>query len=202
MPTGYTYGIEQGKISTFQEFAKECMRAFVIHMRDDDNNKEYYPQTLSGYYSKELSNSRRSLTNIMKLSDKDVISKRKCELIKDKKYASNRIVEKKKLLVKLNEMLSKAKEYQSPTEEHNGIRDFMIQQLETTIDHDCDTKYSERELVEINAELKNINPIVVRENCIKSEKENIERYLKGHNEEVDRCNANNKWASDFLKSIS
>ena len=37
MPTGYTAGILEGKIKTFPEFAKICMRAFgaAIHMRDN-----------------------------------------------------------------------------------------------------------------------------------------------------------------------
>ncbi len=56
MPTGYTAGILDGKITTFQQFAKQCMRAFgaTIHMRDDDMDAEITPRTPSDYYSKEI----------------------------------------------------------------------------------------------------------------------------------------------------
>ena len=43
MPTGYTAGIIDGKTETFQDFAKQCMRAFgvTIHMRDENMDKGY-----------------------------------------------------------------------------------------------------------------------------------------------------------------
>lgn len=41
MPTGYTAGILDNKITTFSEFALLCSRAFgaTIHMREDDLDK-------------------------------------------------------------------------------------------------------------------------------------------------------------------
>ena len=52
MPTGYTNGILNGEIKTFDEFAKQCIRAFgaAIHMRDDDFNKEYEKRKPDNYY--------------------------------------------------------------------------------------------------------------------------------------------------------
>ena len=56
MPTGYTEGIIDGKTETFQDFAKQCMRAFgaTIHMRDEDMEAEITPRTPSDYSSKEI----------------------------------------------------------------------------------------------------------------------------------------------------
>ena len=41
MPTGYTHGIIDGDITTFEQFAERCSRAFLIHMRDDSSDAEY-----------------------------------------------------------------------------------------------------------------------------------------------------------------
>lgn len=52
MPTGYTAGILDGEINTFEEFAKTCMRAFgaTIHMRDEPLSKTYEPEKTSDYH--------------------------------------------------------------------------------------------------------------------------------------------------------
>ena len=63
MPTGYTAGIIDGKTETFQEFAKQCMRAFgaTIHMRDENMDKEYEPRTPSDYHTKALEEAKEKL---------------------------------------------------------------------------------------------------------------------------------------------
>jgi len=65
MPTGYTAGIINGETETFQDFAKDCMRAFgaTMHMRDDDMDKDYVPRTPSDYHTKQIQSSEDNLKN-------------------------------------------------------------------------------------------------------------------------------------------
>jgi hypothetical protein len=82
MPTGYTSGIIDGKITTFQQFAKLCMRAFgaTIHMRDESMDAEYTPDKPSEYYPKEIAKTKKLLAAIESASDKKLIADYKKEL--------------------------------------------------------------------------------------------------------------------------
>ena len=88
MPTGYTAGILDGKITTFPQFAKQCMRAFgaTIHMRDDDMDAEITPRTPSDYYSKEIEKAKQLLKDAETFSDEVIVKNRKEELEKSKEY--------------------------------------------------------------------------------------------------------------------
>ena len=54
MPTGYTAGILDGTVKDFNEFAKKCSRAFMIHLRDEPFDSEYKKREPSDYHSKNL----------------------------------------------------------------------------------------------------------------------------------------------------
>jgi len=203
MPTGYTAGILDGKVKTFSEFAKLCMKAFgaCIHMRDDDMNAEYKPMIPSSYYKDELEKAQKELEQAQTISDSKIICNRKKSLNKDKKYAEKRILEITDNKNKLKEFLKEAVEYVPPTKDHIGVKKFMIEQLHLTIENDGKTDYHDKELIEIENQLNNIDPIKIRKELIESAKEEIKYCTKHYQEEVNRCNENDKWVSDFLKSL-
>ncbi len=86
MPTGYTAEILDGKITTFPQFAKQCMRAFgaTIHMRDDDMDAEFTPRTPSDYYAKEIKKANQVIKEAELLTDEEIIDARKKELQESK----------------------------------------------------------------------------------------------------------------------
>lgn len=79
MPTGYTEGIMNGKITTFPQFAKLCMRAFgaTIHLRDESLDSEYEPRVPSDYHSKEIERAKKNIIDAKKLSDEEIIDSKK-----------------------------------------------------------------------------------------------------------------------------
>jgi hypothetical protein len=93
MPTAYTSGILDGKITTFPQFAKQCTRAFgaTIHMRDDHMDAEIVPRTASDYYLNQMEEAKRLLKDAEILSDELIIENRKEELQKSKEYHLNAI---------------------------------------------------------------------------------------------------------------
>ena len=201
MPTGYTYGIIEGKINTFKEFATTCMRAFVMHMRDDPNDKEYYDREPSDYHKKAIKSAKRKLKKIKALSDEDIISVETKRLKKDRRYHNNSnrtTIENKKKLVKL---LNEAKLYNPPTSQHQGIKDFMIEQLTSTIDFDGNNNYHLKAIAEIDYSLNEMNLNKIRKEIMRQANWDLDYHEKEHKEEVERCDDSNKWASDFIKSL-
>ena len=98
-------------------------------------------------------------------------------------------------------MLKVAHRYVPPTPEHEGIYAFMIEQLTTTIDYDGNTEYYEKELQKIEKDLKNLDPVILRNNAIIGFQKDIAYYLAEYGKEVDRCRDSNKWVEDFINSL-
>ena len=204
MPTGYTIGIINGEIETFQEFAKQCMRAFgaTIHMRDESMDKEYEPMTPSNYHTKALEKAKEKLKQAETLTDAELIKIRTKELEESKKYHLESITKAKTVRSKLEEFLAQAIEFKAPTPEHEGLRKFMIEQLQSTINLDGKTDYHDKALVEIQMELENIDANQIRFSMITDANEDITYHLKNHEEELKRCAESNAWVETLLDSLA
>lgn len=204
MPTGYTAGIIDGKTETFQDFAKQCMRNFgaCIHMRDENMNKEYEPRTPSAYHTKALEKAKEKLKQAEKLTDAELIEMRTKELEESKKYHLESIAKIKVTRAKLEEFLAKAIEFKAPTPEHEGLRKFMIEQLQSTIDFDGKTDYHDKALPKIQMELKNIDANQIRFSMIADANKDITYHLKEYKEELKRCAESNAWVETLLGSLA
>lgn len=203
MPTGYTAGILDGKITTFPQFAKQCMRAFgaVIHMRDEDMDAEYKERTPSDYHYKEIERANQLYKDAQTLSDKQIISGKKKELEESKKYHLEKIEKEKVDRKAMNVILDEVRKWQPPTPEHTGIKDFMIDQIVKTIDFDCDSKYHTKALQKIEYQLLNLNAESIRRDMKEKAAKDLAYHTKEHNEELKHCEKSNKWVADLLNSI-
>jgi len=203
MPTGYTAGILDGSTKSFNEFAKQCTRAFgaCMHMRDEPFDSEYKLQEPSNYHQLEIDKYKAQLKFIENSSYEDLKENELVSLIEEKSRNEKRIEEILSHREKLELFLLEANRFTPPTSDHHGIKDFMIQQLETTIEHDGDISYHQERINNIESRLNSLDGEI-----IKSEKlENIHKNIKYHkerlNEEVDRVNKSNKWMIDFNNAL-
>lgn len=203
MPTGYTAEILDGKVTTFPQFAKKCVRAFgaTIHMRDESMDAEYEKRTPSTYRTESLEKAKKSLQDAKTLSDKEIIQSRKLELQKSRKYHIDSVAKAKANAKLLNKILKDAQKWQPPTSEHTGIKDFMVDQIVQTINGDCKTDYHEKGLKEIDLELKSLSAKKIRKEMIASAKKEIAYYQKELDADIIRCEESNKWVEVFMESI-
>ena len=204
MATGYTAGIIDGKTETFQDFAKQCMRAFgaTIHMRDENMDKEYEPRTPSDYHTEALEKAKEKLKQAETLTDAELIEMRTKELEESKKYHLESIAKTKIARAKLEEFLAKAIEFKAPTPEHEELRKFMIEQLQSTIDFDGKTDYHDKALPQVEMELKNIDANQIRFSMIADANKDITYHLKEYKEELKRCAESNAWVETLLGSLA
>jgi len=204
MPTGYTAGIIDGKINSFYDFALVCVRAFgaTIHMRDENLNVKYEPAKPDPYYVDQVKETRDRMVEIFSMTDEDIIKREKAKITNTIQYHSERIKEINILREKLEKLLSEAKKYDPPTTEHVEIKEFMIQQLESTIEHDCDTKYHE-EYLELAEQWKNdpIDPKSIRNSMLDDNNRDMQHAEEKLKENEEKCKEANKWVQLFLDSI-
>lgn len=204
MPTGYTFGLVDGSIKTFPEFAKLCMRAFgaTIHMRDESMDIEYIPRTPGTYHVEQLEAAKNKLALANSMTDQEIVDLKKKKLTDRKDYLSKKISESKDLAVVLNNMLEKANRYEPPTPDHKGVKDFMVQQITDTIKHNADTSYYDKELAIVERELKRITAANVRNEMIADAELDISYHTKELAEENARCDNSNKWVKQFVDSLT
>jgi hypothetical protein len=203
MPTGYTYGILNGKVKTFAEFTKICMRAFgaCIHMRDEDNDKPYVPDKVEDYHIKALHEAKMELAKARTIPDDILIKKQKSYLKGREKEIVENIKKIEENQQKLKTMIAECTIWEPPTSEHVELKKFMLEQLTSTLEHDGDDSYYRTELIKVRNSLKNINPEKIRAENIESAENNVKYHTKQLKEEEGRVAERNKWATDLLKSL-
>ena len=204
MPTGYTAGFLDGKVNTFEEFATVCTRAFgaTIHMRDNPMDSPYEPRTPSDYHTNSIQSKRERLEEIESMSDEKIVEDFNTQLGEDLKYHQTKMEEDKRNLEKLNSMLESAKSWVPPTEDHQPFRNFMIEQIESTIKVDGDPSYHVNKIVGIKKQMEEgINPKEYREETIQEIKSQISYHETEYQKELVRCKDSNDWMDKFFESI-
>lgn len=120
----------------------------------------------------------------------------------DVKYHSQRIEQIKVIREKLEYLLEQARKYEPPTPEHVEIKEFMVQQLESTIEHDCDLSYHEA-YIEMTNSLKDkpIDPKAIRDSLLDDNIKDMQHAEERLKDNINKCNEANKWVEVFLNSI-
>jgi len=204
MPTGYTAGILDDSIKTFEEYATACIRAFgaSIHMRDEPMNKSLEARKPSTYHKDIIESLRKEKILVEKLTDAELIKERKDQLEEEIRRYKNSI---KKVLLsykKLSKMREKAIMWTPPTQDHNGYKEFMIQQLDETIKWDGDPSYYQKELEKSQDALKEkFDPNKERERRKMKIEEQIEYHEKAYDKELKSCDHANEWTSAVLRTF-
>lgn len=143
MPTGYTAGVADGKITTFRQFALQCARAMgaLVMMRDEPFDApipdEMRPDTK--YYDERIAEARAILERLPTLTAEE------CEAEAEKAHAEalaahdRHQAERRETQARYEAMLEKVRAWTPPTSDHVGMREFMQEQLVESIRFDCGT---------------------------------------------------------------
>lgn len=192
MPTGYTEDIYNGKNITFEQFALKCARAFgaCAHQRDEDMNKpptlrkpdiEYYEEALKK--AKEFKKPTKAEYDLY-------ISKEKIDL-------ENRIEQGKKLAIDYTAMMKLVKNWNPPTKEHDKFKQFMLEQLDSSLKFDCHPEHHELELAKLKRYTYQL--------YCKTLKYNATRDIRYYKEQIAKEKAGakktNKWLTELFKSL-
>ena len=201
MPTGYTSDIEKG--ISFNKFIMNCAGAFgaCVEMRDDSQDvpipKEFKPST---YHAEELERSRTALKEMKKMPVSVASKKAIAERDKEVKRLKDSIVNYRILKKKYDHMREKVIAWKPPTDGHSPLRDFMKEQIDNSIQYDCNESYVEEKLKYRQSSYPESGD-VWKKRRLDDIKEDIKRHRKEYALEVERVNTNNKWVQDLRDSL-
>lgn len=196
MPTGYTAGVQDGSIKTFEQFAMQCARAFgaTVLMRDDALDTPI-PEAFepSDYNAKALAKAQSDLaiTEAMSAAECDAAARQEhqetCE--RYAKYREEERVQRERY----NAMLAKVEAWTPPTSEHENMKKFMRDQLTESIRFDCGDYYANDPPLKSGSEW--------RAERIASLHRQISRSAESQAEEIERTKNRNKWLKQLRESL-
>lgn len=194
MPTGYTYAILEG--ATFEEYALQCARGFgaLVMMRDEPSDAPI-PDSfeVSPYYRGKLELAKKEFARLNDLTKKGwqkemdtnyEEAKKKNEAFRQKNLADK---------AKYEAMLVKAKAYKAPSAEHEGYAQFLVSQIEESINFDCSYSYP-------NPKKQSLEEYI--QSTLKKAQDDIVYYNKSYSEELDRVASRNKWIKELKQSLN
>lgn len=151
MPTGYTAPVEDGEITELKDFAADCARAFgaFIHQRDDsmDAVLRYPDPPENSYYQKSYTEACNELAEWQAMTEEEKYGAWSAyykKALADHAASRARIQQNN---ARHYAMLAKVHAVDVPSKLQN-FKDFMVQQLETSITNDFDRWYTLQEYVE------------------------------------------------------
>jgi hypothetical protein len=206
MPSGYTDKLYRGEEQEFGEFAMQCARAFgaLILMRDEPWDApvpaKFEPDTR--WEEEQIAKvgekiERYTDATLMELMDEQQAN-RDARLADWYRYRH----EADELKARYEAMLAKVEAWTPPTEEHEGLKKFMIEQLTSSIEHDCRTSKFETPDEDKYAGIPEIVPSEeYRQQKLAHVEEDLARYEKNLQDEINRAQERTNWINDLRRSL-
>lgn len=196
MPTGYTACVGEG--ADFHKYIFGCARAFgaLIMMRDDPQDAPI-PEAFepSDYHAKAIKEAQARLDELDRMSLEDAATAAQAAYADA--VARNRKVmaDNDALRAKYQAMLARVEQWKPPTTDHEGLKKFMREQLESSIDFDCKNEYYLRNMpVQMTA-------LEWRSEQVEQARRDIGYHSKEHAEEVGRAHTRTDWVKALRESL-
>lgn len=197
MGTGYTHKL-MDKGMEFNDFVLSCARAFGACVELRDSNIDKAPRKIESendkYHKGELAKAKKELAKFKALSKAGKDKWAEAEKAKSIKESSQYLVKQLDENSKLLEMKFKVDDWTPPTTEHEGLKDFMIQQIDISKN---DISYAQKELAKVKTK-----------SLAKYTKERLSELkwsLNYHKKEIgkakERDTERNEWLENLYKSL-
>lgn len=196
MPTGYTADIKDG--ISFETYALNCARAFgaCVTLRDEPGGGERIPDSFepSDYHAKAAEAARAELAVL------DAMTPEECARAASKDYDDTET--SRVMRLKHNEdrrsayeaMLAQVNAWTPPTPDHVEYHKFMREQIEQSIDADCNSSYDRTPTKRVTGEQW---AATRREELVR----NIEYHGQEHAQEVRRAEQRTAWIQALKGSL-
>lgn len=196
MPTGYTADIKDG--ISFSTFALNCARAFgaTITLRDESGGGDKIPEQFepSDYHSKALEKAEAELLALRKMTPEACQDRRDSEYAADEDHRLEQLQKNKVQIDSYRSMLEQVKAWTPPSADHVGMKDFMIEQIESSIKFDDTSAYYGSPTERLTG------PEWLEQKKAKALKD-VDYHKTKHAEEVGRTDQRNAWIKALRDSL-
>ncbi|AKF13648.1 hypothetical protein PHIN3_385 [Sinorhizobium phage phiN3] len=195
MPTGYTHAVAEGEITSLRDFVLSCARGMgaLICMRDDPADapvpEQFEPDV--EHYNERIIDAAERIEMLREATPETIealVAKANADALE---YHNKRVDTYKRTKKRYKDMIAKVEAWQGAPE---GIKEFMLQQLNSSIEFDCHRDPSD-----------DVPTVWTAERWLAYEiedlQDDIKRYTRYRNEEVERVAARNEWLRQLHESL-
>lgn len=199
MPSSYTAGIQNGTINNLNDFIWTCARGFgaFITQKDDFDEPLVLKEKPYPYYKNQVKKSLNEKQKYNEYTEDDWQNEYSKYVKTQLENINDNIKEKEELKEKYENILKQVKEWIPPNENFHKLKSFMINQIEESIDLDCEISFWKEQ----KNKILNLNIETYKQDTIN----NIEEYLlsskRYYKEEVERVKSRNQWKQQLVESI-
>jgi len=138
MPTGHTSNLYNGKAESFEDFVLACARGMgaFIHQRDDSSCDKPALRTPSAYHAEAVAKDEAALNAWNKAGDDDKYDQWRGYENDTNRANRDRRAKNEALRFRYDRRLKEVKAWSVP-ERLQSFKDFMIDQIESSIKFDC-----------------------------------------------------------------
>lgn len=197
MPTGYTSLILEKPETTFEQFAMRCAKAFgaCIEMRDDPIDAEIPEFKPSQCVMDSLDSAKKKLEQAMGYQDyqwRDMHEEEIQDGLRRREESRQKDQNERKLF---ESMMEQVRAWKPPTDEHVGLKEFMLKQLaESLPEMRTDEWYERYSPIETDlAKFKKFRIEILRDSV-----NYYEKVLQG---ERERAESRNLWVKQLRESL-
>ena len=197
MPTGYTEILQRRPDVSFREFALRCARAMgacIMQREDPMDNLPDPEEKPSTYHEDEIARLEAFLRMLRGLTPEEAERQVRQDYERQESDRLAAIADKQVTLQTYERMLAEVNVWNPPSSDHAGLKEFMVEQVEKSIDCDCDTTYYQQPTVKEDA-----TTWVATQ--INKATEEIDYHTRKHREEVKRTEQRNEWKRQLMASL-
>ncbi len=200
MPTGYTAGVMDGTITEFKDYAFQCARTFgaLVTERDNPITPDLPTLEVGDYHVASLREKEKEVKRLSSMTPPQIEKEFLKSKNRDIKYHTKGIKDQEKTLQRYLKMLEEAKKFVAPTDEHTSYRDFLISQLEESLNWDCGSTYHQEQLVKVK---KKRSAKAWHKEQLDEAKYRLKYAKKSLKEEIERVKSRNDWLDQLRKAV-
>lgn len=197
MPTGLTGAIYEGKDVTTAEFIFKCARHFggLLHLRDTEISLDDVIPLVKvdyEYYDRNIATAKEELHTYRNFTLAEAAVHMDAEYQARVIRYNKRIEDSEQVKDRYTKAIEGVEAWEPPTEKHQALKDFAIQQLKLSLEHDC--------------YVLPVAPIVDTPEgwlagLIEDAKLNVTRWEERKAEEIQRVKEKNEWVAALTSSL-
>lgn len=185
-----------GKVTDFKEYALLCARAFgaCITLRDSPLEGDIPEFVVDDHYYTRLRQAEEDLESFLAIDEQAKKSLHVKEEQDREAEANEAIAEKQEHLSRYTAMLEKAMLFKPPTPEHERFAEFLVEQLEQSIEFDCGGSYWNEYKQKVSFDEWQAKKLADLQ-------KNIEYSRQFLDEEIEQVASRNKWVNELKEAL-
>lgn len=196
MPSGYTAKLYEGEQS-FEDFVLGAARGMgaLVTMREEPSDAEI-PERLEAstdYYDRQIREGKARLLELDALTEQDAAREATREYAEAVEANTKDRVEREGKRARYEAMWARVEAWEPPTEDHVGLKKFMREQIQQSIDFDC---------TPTDRNPQALNALAWLENQRQKAQRDISYGEEHRAKELERTEGRNAWLSALRSSLA